>query len=73
MGDRLATTDMGRKFGGCAPPPFWGAVYVPSKHNVAWNLDPSGRLATVDMSRKLGSVPPFSWVKLHCKIDFVPT
>jgi len=47
--NRLATTDMGRKLGGCAPF-FWVGRWVPIWHNAAWaeaylrskwRLDPS--------------------------------
>jgi len=33
MGNRLATTNMGRKFGGCAS---FGVSWVPIEHNVSW-------------------------------------
>ena len=36
MGDRLATTDMGRKEGGGAVPLSAGGARSPSKHNVTW-------------------------------------
>jgi len=54
MGDRLATMDMGRKWGGgCA---FLRGGWVPISHNVAWaeaylhatwHPDPSNCLATI--------------------------
>ena len=53
MGDRLATTDMGRKEGAAVP--LLGSL-VPISHNVAgtednlrakFHLDPSKRLATI--------------------------
>ena len=68
MGDRLATIDMGRKFGSCAP--FRGAG---SPCNTVWpgprpTFVPSGILihpavlATTDMGRKLGTVSLWGWV-----------
>jgi len=35
MGDRLATIDMGRKLGGCAPFFWGGGPHV--THNIAWS------------------------------------
>ena len=55
MGDRLATTDMCRKVGGCCAP-FRGGSWVPIWNNVTWakaylrikwHLDTSNRLATI--------------------------
>jgi len=66
MGDRLATTDMGRKEEGCCAPFGQGESWVPIQCNVAWagvylctnwHLDPSSRLSTTDIDRKLGAVP----------------
>jgi len=66
MGDRLATTDIGRKWGVV---PLWGAE-SPSNtvspgptrayRHTKWHLDPSSRLATTDMGRNWGE-PPFLW------------
>ena len=60
MGDRLATVDMGRKWGraavvdGSPPGPHltqWGLAYLFTK----WHLDPCNRLATtVGMPRSCG-------------------
>jgi len=59
MGDRLATIDMGQKFGGCAP--YGRGSWVPIQHNVAWaqaylctkwHLDPSNRLASIHQRYK---------------------
>jgi len=67
MGDRLATIDIGRKFGSCAllgggdgspcntvrPGPR--STFVPIK----LHLDPCSRLATIDTGRTLGALYPF--------------
>jgi len=62
---RLATIDMGRKLGDCAP--FRGS-WVPIEHKVAWaeaylytkwHLSPFSRLATTDIGRKLGGLCRF--------------
>ena len=53
MGDRLATIDMGRKWGGAAVgagSPAWAEAYLHTK----WHPDPCSHLATTDMGRKLG-------------------
>jgi len=55
---RWATTDMGRKWGLCAP--LRGGesrVYLRSK----WYLGPSTRLTTTDMGRKWGMSPFLGW------------
>jgi len=58
MVDRLATIDMGRKWGLRCPFRGWGRRRAGSSHNVAWaeaylltkwHLDPPNRLATIDM------------------------
>jgi len=37
LGDRVTTTDIGRKVGGgCAPLFFGGGSWVPMEHNAAW-------------------------------------
>ena len=60
MGYRLATIDMGRKFGDCAP--FWGGG-AGSPSNTMWpgprptsvpNLDSSNRLATIYIGQNCG-------------------
>ena len=64
---RLATINMGRKFGGGLRPLFWGGgegspsntksqraeAYLRAK----WNLDLCSHLAATDLGRKLGAVP----------------
>jgi len=76
MGDRLATIDMGQKWG--AVPLLGGGSWVPMQHSTAWaeaylctkwHLDPYCRLGTIDMGRKLGGdTAPFfgegSWVPI---------
>ena len=69
MGDRLATTNTGRKLGACAP--FLGmGSWVPILHNVAWaeaylhtkwHLDSFSHLGTTDMGRKLEGLCPLFW------------
>jgi len=61
---RLATTDMGRKLGGCAPwrlgPYLTNVARAEAYLHTKWHLDPFSRLATRDMDRKIGAaVPPF--------------
>jgi len=68
MGDRLATTDVGRKVGGCcALCPFpWGELgpyltqcrLAEAYFRTKWHLDLSSRLATTNIGRKLGRVVP---------------
>ena len=66
MGNRLDTTDIGRKVGGCfahfrggmgseshLTPVAWAEAYLPTK----WHFDPFSRLVTTDMGRKLGVCP----------------
>ena len=81
MGDRLATTDTGRKWGSCRASPFWWGLGL---HLTQYrlgrglppyqvDLDPSSRLATTDMGRKLEGLYPF-WGKLgpyltQCGLD----
>jgi len=58
MGDCLATADMGRKFGVCAPlgelGPHLTECGLTRGHQV--HLDTSSRLATIDMGRKVGGL-----------------
>ena len=60
MGDRLATIDMRRRGGCCAPS---GGSWAPSNTmwpgaeinlRIKWHLDPSGHFATIDMGQKVG-------------------
>jgi len=73
MGNRLATTDMGRKVGAVLPlsmegagSPYntvaWAEAYLRTK----WHLDPSSRLATTDLGLNWGAVSLFagSWVPI---------
>ena len=74
MGDRLATTDMGRKWGLLCPFSWvelgphltqchLAEVYRPTK----WHLDPFSRLAITDMGQKLGGCALLgkgSWVSI---------
>jgi len=71
MGDRLATIDMGRKFGELGPHLTqcglggWAEAYLRNK----WHLDPVNRFATIDMGQKVrGCCAPFwggaSWVPI---------
>ena len=62
----MATIDMSRKLGGCAP--FWGEAGSPSKKIVSWadaylrtkwHLDPSSRLVTADIGHKMEGLCPF--------------
>jgi len=66
MGDRLATTDMGRKVGDCCAPFHGGLGPHVTQCQLGrglpltkWHLDPSSRLATIDMGRKLGAAVYF--------------
>jgi len=62
MGDRLATTDMGRKEGGCCAPFCGGAGHHLTQYGLGrgltpytkWHLDPPSHLDTLDMGRKVG-------------------
>ena len=61
MGDRLATIDIGRKFGGCAPflvgelgHHLTQCRLAEAYHPTKWHLDPYSRLATIDLGRKEG-------------------
>jgi len=62
MGDRLATTVIGRKVGSPGPLPWRGEL---SPHNIKayfrikWHPGSSSRLATIDMGRKMGDCVPF--------------
>ena len=61
-GDRLATIDMSRKWGGELHP-FWAQLgphlTQSGLGHTQWQLDPSSRLATIDMGRKVGALPLF--------------
>jgi len=69
--NRLATIEIGRKFGRGLRRLFWEGRWVPIEHSVAWTtahlrtkcrLDLSNRLTTKDMSRKLGRrFSPLFW------------
>ena len=63
MGDRLATTDMGRTVGAAVPLSeqelggrltnvAWADAYL----HTNWHLDPSSRLDKIDMGRKVGEL-----------------
>jgi len=57
---RLATIDVGRKLGGCAPlgvlgPQLTQSCLVRGLPPYQWHLSPSSRLTTTDMSRTLGN------------------
>jgi len=74
MCDRLATIEMGQKWGCCAP--FRGGELGPhltqrgldlAYLRTKWHLDPSSRLVTIDMGRKVGAAVPLlgrSWVPI---------
>ena len=60
----LATTDMGRKFGGCAPLGDWElgphlTQCGQERGPPVCHVDPSSRLATIDIGLKLEGFAPF--------------
>ena len=62
MADRLATIDIGRKwgcvpFGGASTHVAWADAYLHTR----WHLDPCSRLAIIDMGRKRGAVLLWGW------------